>query len=727
MPITFDKGTKIFTINTHSTTYQMMADSFGYLLHLYYGAKTHGFTDWTLTFADRGFSGNPYDAGKDRTYSLDALPQEFPTQGTGDYRSPLLVVRDSEGTYGADLRYSGHEIRDGKYSLSGLPAVYANPGEESQTLSITLSNKRLGLTAELLYGVIPGHDIITRSVIIRNNGNKPFTLEKLGSSCLDFTHGNFDAITFYGRHAMERNYQRQRLNHGSYSVGSRRGMSSHQYSPVMILADHDTTESHGRCWGMNFVYSGGFFAEAEHDQYSQTRITMGLSQEKFSYELEPGEEITGPEVIMTFSNEGLAKLSHNFHACIRENICRGKFRNSSRPVVLNTWEALYLDFDGKKILDVAESAKALGVDMLVLDDGWFMKRNTDSQALGDWTADESKLGCTLPELVRKVKAMGLDFGIWVEPEMISEDSELYRAHKDWAMTIPGENPVLGRNQLVLDLSRKDVREYIISAMCGIIDAGISYLKWDYNRSISEMYSRSGSNGKLSYKYILGLYEILGRLTAKYPDVLIEGCAGGGGRFDAGMLFYTPQIWCSDNTDALDRMSIHYGTSFAFPMSVIAAHVSTCPNHQTGRITPLKTRFTVSMTGAFGYELDPLKLNDDERLEISKQIQQYRIDREIITEGLYYRLNDLETDNYFAWEYVSADGRKALINAVIPNNHGNNPPVYVTPRGLTPGTFYRDIDSGKIYPSDAIMDSGFPLEIPEGDCESFTFRLERISV
>ncbi|MBR0070257.1 MAG: alpha-galactosidase, partial [Synergistaceae bacterium] len=459
MAIRFDEGKRIFTLTTGNTTYQMQADSYGYLLHLYYGIKTEGFTDWELTYADRGFSGSPYDLGKDRTYSLDALPQEFPVQGTGDYRSPMLIVSDSEGTYGADLRYAGHEIKQGKYSLSGLPAVYANSSEESQTLIITLKNERLSLNVKLLYGVIPGKDIITRSVIVSNKGNKTFTIQKLCSSCIDFTHGNFDLITFYGRHAMERNYQRQELHHGTFSIGSRRGMSSHQYSPFVILADHDTNETHGRCWGMSFAYSGGFLCEAEHDQYNQTRLIMGLSTEKFSYELEPGESITAPEVIMTFSSEGLEKLTHNFHSCIRNNICR----SSPRPVVLNTWEALYLNFSGEKILDVAENAKALGVDMLVLDDGWFMNRNDDSQALGDWKADENKLGCKLGELVSKVKSIGLDFGIWVEPEMISEDSSLFREHSDWAMIIPNEKPVLGRNQLVLDLSRNDVREYIFTS------------------------------------------------------------------------------------------------------------------------------------------------------------------------------------------------------------------------------------------------------------------------
>ena len=724
MPILFDKGKKIFTLNTENSTYQMKADSFGYLLHLYYGRKTQGFADWILTFADRGFSGSPYDAGKNRTYSLDSLPQEFPTQGTGDYRSSMLIIRDSEGTYGADLHYISHEIKPGKYSLEGLPAVYANSDDEAQTLIINLENQRLGLSVKLLYGVIPDKDIITRSAIIKNTGAKNFTIEKLYSSCLDFTHGEFDLITFYGRHAMERNFQRQKIQHGLFSIGSRRGMSSHQYNPFIILAEHDTTENHGKCWAMQFCYSGGFCAEVERDQYNQTRLMMGLAQEKFSYELGTNEEITAPEIIMSFSNEGLEKISHNLHSCIRENICRGKYKNSPRPIVLNTWEALYFDFDGAKILELAESAKNLGVDMLVLDDGWFMNRNDDFRALGDWRADESKLGCTLGELVKKINSLGLQFGLWVEPEMISEDSNLFREKPDWAMIIPGEKPVLGRNQLVLDLSRPDVREYIINSISDILNQGVIYLKWDYNRSISEMYSHKGNNGKLTYKYILGLYEILEKITSRYPDVLIEGCAGGGGRFDSGMLYYTPQIWCSDNTDALDRLRIHYGTSFGYPISTISAHVSTCPNHQTGRITPLKTRYLVSMTGAFGYELNPLVLTDEQKKEIFTQIQQYKIDREIISNGLYYRLSG-DNENFYAWEYVSKDGSKAIINAVILQNHGNMPVIYITPRGLTSGVFYKDISSGKIYSSNILMDSGLPLEMPKGDYESYIYKLERL--
>ncbi len=652
--IEYNDDKRIFTIHTKNSTYQMQADGFGYLLHLYYGRRTLGVTDWALSYVERGFSVNPYDAGNDRTYSLDVLPQEFPSQGTGDFRSTMLNVHDESGTYGCELRYVGYEILTGKYSLSGLPAVYANDNDEAGTLIITLSNERLGLTAKLLYGVLPEKDIITRSAIITNDGKNPFTLTKLLTSCIDFTHGDFDLITFHGRHAMERNFERTHLTHGLFTIGSRRGMSSHQYNPFMILCEHNATETSGNCWGMQFVYSGGFRAEAELEQYGQTRLMMGLAEEKFSYTLKPGESITAPEVIMTFSSQGLEKLTHNFHDCLRKNICRGKFRDIQRPIVLNSWEALYFDFCGEKIIDMAKCAKSLGVDMFVLDDGWFVGRNDDNHALGDWTEDTEKLGGTLGELVGKINAMGLSFGLWVEPEMISENSRLYREHPEWAMSIPGENPVRGRGQLVLDLSRHDVREYVYRSIAKILDgANVEYLKWDYNRSINEVYSHSSQcQGKIIYDYMLGLYEVLERINTNYPDVLIEGCAGGGGRFDAGMLYYTPQIWTSDNTDALDRMSIHYGTSFGYPVSAMAAHVSVCPNHQTGRITPLNTRYVVSMSGAFGYELDPVKLTDDEKNEIRRQIQSYKNDREIITDGLYYRLSH---EDFFAWEHVSRDG------------------------------------------------------------------------
>ena len=727
MAIKFNNEKRIFTIDTRNSTYQFQADSFGYLLHLYYGRKTFGLTDWALSFNERGFSVNPYEAGSDRKYSLDYLPNEFPVQGSGDFRSPLLIVRDNNGVFGCDLRYEGYEIQNSKYSLEGLPAVYANPDEESETLIIFLKNKRMNLSMKLLYGVLPEKDIITRSAVLQNDGTEPFTVMKFQSACLDFTHGKFDLITFHGRHTLERQFDRQEIHHGSYSIGSRRGMSSHQYNPFLIIADHDTNETSGKCWGMQFVYSGGFLAETELDQYNQTRVQMGLSTEKFAYTVKPGEKLTAPEVIMTFSNEGLEKLSHNLHDCIRKNICRGKFRDSYRPIVLNSWEALYFNFHGEEILNLARQAKLLGFDMLVLDDGWFMNRSNDDRALGDWIADEKKLGGTLTKLVQNINSIGLDFGLWIEPEMISESSNLYQLHPDWAMKIPNTKPVLGRNQLVLDLSRRDVIEYIYNAVSEILEKNnIKYLKWDYNRSISEVYSCETENqGNVLYDYILGLYEILERLNSKYPDVLIEGCAGGGGRFDSGMLYYTPQIWCSDNTDALDRIYIHYGTSFGYPASVIGSHVSICPNHQTGRITPLRTRFIAAKSGAFGYELNPSLLSETEKNEIIAQISQYKKERDIISNGLYYRLSNPESDNFAAWEYISRDRKNFVVNVVVPFNNGNMPLIYITPRGLTPKAFYRSISDGEIFASDALMDSGFSLGMLTKDFECFTFNFERI--
>ena len=728
MPILYNSEKRIFTLNTKSSTYQFQADSYGYLIHFYYGRKTDGLMDWTIYLNEHGFSCNPYEAKNNREYSLEYLPQEFPFQGNGDFKSPLFIVRDKDGVYDCDLKYKDYEIIKGKYSLSGLPAVYSeNDNDNAETLKIFLEDKRLNIQVTLLYGVLPEIDIITRSAIIKNNSNEIITIEKFQTSCLDFTHGDFDAITFYGRHTMERQFNRHELHHGSYIIESRRGMSSHQYNPFVILAEHSTNEMYGRCWGMQFVYSGGFKAEFELDQYNQTRFQIGLSDEKFSYPLKSSEELVAPEVILSFSNEGLNKLSKNFHKCIKNNICRGFWKNKLRPVILNSWEALYFDFNGSDIIKIAEQARNLGVDMLVLDDGWFINRSDDNRALGDWIPDEEKLGSSLKNLINKINEIGLKFGIWIEPEMISENSNLFKKYSDWAFIIPKKDPVLGRNQLVLDFSRKEVRDYIFNCICSLLDYGnIEYIKWDYNRAISDVFSYTTDNqGKVLYDYILGLYELLEKIIKRYPTLLIEGCAGGGGRFDAGMLYYTPQIWCSDNTDALDRLYIHYGTSFGYPQCVISAHVSSCPNHQTGRITPLKTRGIVSMTGAFGYELNINKLSESEKAEIKEQIKVYKENQEIITNGNYYRLSNPYNEKFFAWEYVSYDEKEVILNAVIQERHGNMPIYYVTLQKLTSGAFYKEIKSGKIYAANALMDYGFPLPQQLEDYQSYSYRFEKL--
>ena len=711
MSVRIEEDGRLFTLQTCHTSYQMKADEKDVLLHLYYGAGSGGSAEYLLTAADRGYASNIYDAGEDRTYSLDALPQEYPVSGTGDMRSPALIVRTEDGTEGCDLRFKGFRVLDGKYGLKGLPAVYAEE-KEAQTLEIVLEDAGGLVEVTLLYGVLPDPDIITRSVLVRNISEQKVILEKVLSANLDFPYGSFDLITFFGRHAMERCPERTHVGHMELRVGSRRGHSSHQLNPMMILADQETTERAGSCYAMQFVYSGGFCGSAGRDQFDQTRMQLGLMQEKFSYPLEPGEIFTAPEVIMSFSAEGFTGLSRNLHDCIRTHICRGSWRDRVRPVLLNSWEAFYMDFDGADILALAEQAKSLGIEMIVMDDGWFGDRNDDLRGLGDWFVNEHKLGGKLGDLSRLIHEKGLLFGLWVEPEMVNEDSDLFREHPDWAMTIPGRKPVLGRNQLVLDFSRQEVVDEIYNRICRVLDEGnVDYLKWDFNRSIADVFSRTASyQGKVLYDYVLGLYDFLERLVQRYPDMLIEGCAGGGGRFDAGMLYYTPQIWCSDNSDAIDRLRIQYGTSFGYPAGCVGAHVSIVPNEQNGRITPLSTRGITAMSGTFGYELNPEKLTDLEKREIRQQIVRRNRFAEIILKGDYYRLTDPVSSDLAAWMFVSRDGKEALLNVVNLEIHGNRPVSYVRLNGLQKGASYIDEATGKVYPADMLMQAGMPVLI-----------------
>ncbi|MBQ6392174.1 MAG: alpha-galactosidase, partial [Eubacterium sp.] len=534
MSINFNDEKKIFTIQTKKTTYQMMVDDYGYLLHLYYGRKTHGIMDYLLTYNDRGFSGNPYEAERDRTYSLDTLPQEYPAAGGADYRNLAINAVNSDGSYGLDMRYVDYEIRDGKYSLQGLPAVYADE-KEAQTLTIILEDEVKQIRVELYYGVLPEIDIITRAAKVTNLGAETIHINKLLSSCLDLVHGSFEVITFYGKHCMERETQRKTVGHGTITVGSKRGMSSHQYNPCVILTHPKTTEGSGACFGFELVYSGGFIAEIEKDQFNQTRVLMGMSHEQLSYPLEHSQSLIAPEVMMTFSGDGLAGLSHNFHDCIRDHIIRGKYQKTPRPVLLNSWEALYMDFNGKDIYQLAKSCADLDIDLLVMDDGWFGHRDTDTTSLGDWVVNEEKLGEPLGHLIERINALGMKFGIWFEPECVSEDSDLYRAHPDWALAVPGRNPIRSRYQLVLDFSRKEVVDAVFDSVCKVLDQGnIEYVKWDMNRSLSDVYSAATKNqGRVFYDYVLGLYDFLERIHVRYPHILIEGCSGGGGRFDAG--------------------------------------------------------------------------------------------------------------------------------------------------------------------------------------------------
>ncbi len=718
MAIFYQKESNLFTLHTEHTTYQMKVDAFGCLLHLYYGGRVSGSMDYLVTYSDRGFSGNPFDAGMDRTYSLDTLPQEYPGLGTGDFRNSALAVRNGDGSESCSLRYVSHSIRAGKYGLEGLPAVFAGE-EESWTLEILLEDPVSGVQVRLLYGVLEKEDIITRSAVIRNGGSQEISVEKAASACLDFVTGDYDLLTFYGRHAMERNFQRTAIEHGSFRVGSRRGTSSHQHNPAVMLAERDATEDAGNCLGMVFVYSGNFLCEAEKDQFGQTRLLMGLHDDLFHYPLKAGEQLVIPETILGYSEHGFGALSRMFHRCIRNHICRGKYSHDIRPVLLNSWEAAYFDFDGNTICRLAEDAAGLGIDMVVMDDGWFGKRDDDNSGLGDWHVNEKKLGCTLGEMISKINGLGVKFGIWVEPEMVSEDSDLYRAHPDWALQIPGRGPVRGRNQLVLDFSREDVRNYIFDRICGILDQGnIEYLKWDMNRSLADVYSVENCQGKVLYDYVLGVYDFLEKLISRYPDVLVEGCSGGGGRFDAGMLYYTPQIWCSDNTDAADRVRIQYGTSFFYPVCTVGSHVSAVPNHQTGRSISLHTRGVVAMAGTFGYELDPGKMTEEEREEVKEQVARYKKYADLVRNGDYYRLSDPFRDVCAAWAFVSEKKDHVLLNVVMQEIHGNMPVSYVRLKGLQADVLYEDTESGKQYYGSALMKAGIPVPVEMGEYRAF---------
>ncbi len=724
MAIWYQKENRTFTLQTAHTTYQMKVDDFGFLLHLYYGGKTEGDMDYLLTYYDRGFSGNPYDVGNDRTYSLDVLPQEYPCMGMGDYRGSALMIQNEDGSECCDLRYVSHEIRRGKYALKGLPAVYAGE-DEADTLEILMADSVSGVQLRLFYGVLEKEDIITRSAKIVNCGEGRIVVEKAASACLDFMSGSYDMISFYGRHAMERNFQRTWIQHGNYAIGSRRGTSSHQYNPAVIVAERNTTEDMGKCYGMVFVYSGNFLCEAEHDQFGQTRVMMGLQSDLFHYPLEKKQELVIPETILTYSDQGFGKLSRQYHKCIREHICRGKYQKQLRPILLNSWEAAYFDFTGETILKLAREAAELGIDMIVMDDGWFGKRDDDNSGLGDWQVNEKKLGCTLKEMTQKVNDMGVKFGIWIEPESISEDSLLFREHPDYAIRIPKRNPVRGRNQLVLDFSRKEVREHVFDQLCSVLDQGkIEYIKWDLNRSLTDIYSKENQQGKVTYDYVLGLYDFLEKLMERYPDMLIESCSGGGGRFDAGIMYYSPQIWCSDNTDAVDRIRIQYGTSFFYPVSTVGSHVSATPNHQTGRSVSLHTRGIVAMAGTFGYELDPGNLSREEKEEIRKQICEYKKYAELIQKGDYYRLSDPFCDAYGAWMFVSEDREEALVHVVMLEVHGNMPVNYVPVKGLIADAVYEDADTGRCYYGSALMEAGIPMPADLGEYPAYQITLRR---
>ena len=729
MSIRIDHETGLITLHTLHTSYQMWADGQGVVHHLYYGPAIGGSDLRGLEFySDCGFSPQPAGMDRQRDYSLDTLCQEYTGSGVGDYRIGCLRLAGPDGGRAADLRFVSAEAVPGKYALPGLPAACAEDGA-CETLRLKLRDAVHRLTVTLLYGVFAQADVITRAALLENEGSGPIRLDKAASACLDLPFGPWELIHFHGRHCMERQPERVPLSHNIQTLRSARGASSHQHNPFAILAAPHTTEEAGECLGAMLVWSGNFKIECEVSQMQSTRLVAGVSDDDFSWTLEPGGQFAAPEVLFCYSDQGLSELSARYHRFLQRHIIRSPWRDKPRPILINNWEATYMDFDAQRIWDIARQARDLGVEMLVLDDGWFGERSDDSSGLGDWQFNEKKLGCTFDQLIGRVREMGLLFGLWIEPEMVCANTALYAAHPDWALSIPGRAPATGRSQLVLDMGRPEVVDYLYNIFHRLLaEHDIAYIKWDMNRNLTDVYSRAlppERQGEAAYRYMLGLYSLLDRLTRDFPQVLFEGCAGGGGRFDAGMLCYCPQIWCSDDTDAIHRIKIQYGTSFGYPPCSMGSHISASPNHQTGRSTLLSTRAVVAMAGTFGYELDLQKLTADEKEMVKAQIVRYKQLQPLLLEGRCERLTDAVTDTCFtAWQFTAPDRSRAAVSVVVIDPQANPWPIHIRLRGLDPQALYHESLTERVYTGAALCHAGLTLPIMQGDYPAVQIMIER---
>lgn len=720
MNIKYNQTTQTFKLDTKNSSYIMKVLNGGYLAHLYYGRNIDSDDiGYVLFNICRIFSGNPVEGNGDRSFSLDTMPLEYPGFGIGDYRTSAVCVEHEDGSTATDFRFVSYRIYDGKPKLEGLPATYAE-SDEAMTLEILMEDYCSKVQVTLYYSVFDKYDVITRSSIIKNTSQNVIKLKKLMSACVDFDTLNFDMMHLYGRHACERNVERKRLFHGKQLVDSIRGASSPQHNPFVALMEPKTDEFKGECYGFSLVYSGNFICEIEVDQLDTTRLVMGINPADFTWKLEPDEIFTTPEVVMVYSENGLNGMSNNYHKLFRNNLCRGEWKNKRRPVLVNNWEATYFDFDDEKLISIAKDAAELGIEMLVMDDGWFGERNDDRTSLGDWFVNEGKIKGGLKNLVEKVNKLGLKFGIWFEPEMISENSLLYKKHPDWCLHVNGRNRTTSRSQLVLDMSRKDVQDYLYNCICNVIsNANIEYVKWDMNRHITEAWSAllpADRQREVWHRYILGVYSLFERIILKFPHILFESCSGGGGRFDPGMLYYSPQIWTSDNTDAIERLKIQCGTSYAYPVSSMGSHVSAVPNHQTNRITSLTTRGLVALAGTFGYELDLNKLTHEEKEEIKLQVKLYKQHSEIINYGDYFRIESpFDGSNFSAWCFASEDKSELLFECIEISSVPNQPIKRIRIPCADAGKTYRETSTGKIYTGSVLQNVG--INIIRGKKES----------
>ena len=727
MAIIYDENRKCFHLSNDRISYifRMAADK--YLLHLYWGRRVRSIGDKMVS--RRMQDGYPQS---DEAFSLhetphDHLPQECPAFGMSDMREGMLHVRHADGTHALDLVYESHKVIDGKPELCGMPSAR---GEGAQSLIITLRDAYSGVAAELCYTIWADTDVIARSMRIVNGGSAPIRVDRAYSCCVDFEEGDdFRLLTLYGAWARERQMYVRDVVPGEQGVSNARGASSVQTSPFMALMKGSAGEDTGDVYGFALCYSGSFKATVESDQNRCARAMIGINPFNFSWELAPGEDFQTPEAYLCYSPEGLNGMSQHFHKLVHNHITTGKFARSPRPILINNWEATYFNFNEEKILALAERAKEADIDLLVLDDGWFGHRDADNSSLGDWYDDTRKLPQGLAGLSEKVHALGLKFGLWVEPEMVSPDSDLYRAHPDWCIHAGDRMRVESRHQLVLDVSRQDVRDYVVESICAALERGnVDYVKWDMNRNITSWGSAQLPPERMEeqgHRYILGVYDMMRRITSRFPNVLFESCAGGGGRFDLALMCLMPQAWCSDDTDAHMRCRIQYATSLVFPPSTMGAHVSAVPNHQTGRSAPLETRAAVAMGGTYGYELDLTKLPDEEIAQIRELNAKVRSVQELLLYGSFYRLLSPYTGNRTAWMSVSEDKREAVVTHVYTLGQPNPKDALLRLRGLDPDLDYVDVETGAVYGGDELMLYGVVVKKPHGDYTAQQFHFKAI--
>ncbi len=726
-----EKG-NVFCISTPNTSYIMGVFAEKHLMHMYYGRRMEDL-DCEYLMRREDTPRGRWLIKRDGLGFFETAAFEYPAHGTGDFRDNCLRVRDEGGYRVCQLHYDSYRIYDGKPALKGMPATFAGKeaGQAAQTLEITLKDEVLSLKVLLRYSIFEDSDAIIRSVVTVNEGSGKLYLEKILSACLDMDNEEYELNTLHGTWARERHIVKRKITEGKHAVAALGGETSHANHPFMMVTSPNATQKQGEVYGMHFVYSGNFLAETELNFQDSVRMTLGIHPDGFEWVLAPGEEFETPEAVLVFSGAGIGPMTRTFHNLYRNHLIRSPYLHQKRPILINNWEATYFDFDDDKLVDIAKEAQKLGIEMLVMDDGWFGVRENDRGGLGDWYVNETKIRGGLKNLVDRVNAEGMKFGIWFEPEMVSRDSKLYAEHPDWAVQVPGREITMGRCQYVLDFTRQDVLDYIYECVAKILrSANIEYVKWDMNRQLTDIGSAAlGAEhmGEFFHRYVLGVYQLQERMLQEFPNLLLENCSGGGGRFDPGMLYYSPQIWTSDDMDSVERLSIQEGTALIYPLSTMGAHICVCPNHSTGRNIPFDTRAHVAMTGTFGYELDVTKLSEEEKEQAIVFNQKYHKYNEVYREGDYYRIASYRENNmYDCWQVVSEDKSRFLLTFVQVRFETSRKSIRLVLEGLEPKAKYQLEGTEQVYSGELLMNAGFLQDMIMGDYNCRLYHFVKIS-